>query len=169
MVCGDLGDVTYELRNLQRQSEFIECVEWCTYLDFLLQFTLEATPDDFTLARLEAIRYRRYRTNVICHREQDQLSVDEIRVGNLVHIVVEVCSRLCGTDEYVIEYSSILIHLELAEPFLSIVSFLLAESKVNQCPVAVLRCRKRDHVLSHVTEVVASVGVLACSKTLNRV
>lgn len=83
--------------------------------------------------------------------------------------MVEVSPRLCGTDEYVIAYSLMLIHLELAEPFLSIISFLLAESKVNQRPVAVLCCCKRDHMLGHVTEVVTSVGILACPKTLNRV
>jgi hypothetical protein len=69
MVCGNFGDVTYKLRNLQGQSELTEYVERCTYLDFLLQLTLEATPDDFALARLEAIRHGRYRMNVICHGE----------------------------------------------------------------------------------------------------
>jgi hypothetical protein len=57
VVCGDLRDITYELSNLQELLEFTECMERCTYLDFLPQLTLEATPDDFALARFEAIRY----------------------------------------------------------------------------------------------------------------
>lgn len=61
------------------------------------------------------------------------------------------------------------IHLELAEPFLSFISFLLAESKLDQLLITLLCRCKRNHVFSHVAEVVAGIGILACSKTLNHV
>ena len=64
------------------------------YLDFFLQFSFEAAPDNLSLTGLETVRSGRDGTNVIGHGEEDQLLVDEIRVGNLVRIVVEIRAGL---------------------------------------------------------------------------
>ena len=60
-----------------------------TYLNLLLQLALEATPDDLALTGLQPVRDGRNRTDVIRHREQDELLVDEVGDGDLVHIVVQ--------------------------------------------------------------------------------
>ena len=48
------------------------------YLDLLLQFALEARPDNFPLTGLEAVSNGRDRTNVVGHGEKNELLVDEI-------------------------------------------------------------------------------------------
>ena len=78
VVCGFLRNVTNQLGNL----------------DFLLEFTLEATPNNLPLARLQTIHYGRDRTNNIRHGEKNQLFVDEIGIRNLIHVMVEIGSRL---------------------------------------------------------------------------
>ena len=60
-----------------------------TYLNLLLQLALEATPDDLALTGLQPVRDGRNRTDVIRHREQDELLVDEVGDGDLVDIVVQ--------------------------------------------------------------------------------
>ena len=50
------------------------------YLDFGLQLSLEATPDDLPLTRLQPIQNRWNRPNIIRHREKNQLLVDELGV-----------------------------------------------------------------------------------------
>ena len=65
-----------------------------SYLDFALQLALEATPDHFTLTRLEAVGNRRNRSHVIGVREQNQLLVNELGDADLSRIVVQVRSRL---------------------------------------------------------------------------
>ena len=60
-----------------------------TYLNLLLQLALEATPDDLALTGLQSVRDRRNGTDVIRHREQDELLVDEVRDRDLVDIVVQ--------------------------------------------------------------------------------
>jgi hypothetical protein len=49
-----------------------------TYLDFLMRLLLEATPNDLSLAGLETVRDARNGTDVVRHREEDELLVDEI-------------------------------------------------------------------------------------------
>ena len=58
-------------------------------INLLLQLALEATPDDLALTGLQPVRDGRNRTDVIRHREQDELLVDEVRVADLVRVVVE--------------------------------------------------------------------------------
>lgn len=60
-----------------------------------------------------------------------------------------------------------LTDLELTEPFFPLVSFFLAECEVDEFLITVLRFGKWDHMLRHVAEVVSSIGVFACSKTLS--
>ena len=48
------------------------------YLDFILQLTLEATPDNLPLTGLETVGNRRDGSNVVGIREQDELPVDEV-------------------------------------------------------------------------------------------
>ncbi len=50
------------------------------YLDFGLQLSLEATPDDLPLTQLQPIQNRWNRPNIIRHREKNQLLVDELGV-----------------------------------------------------------------------------------------
>lgn len=83
--------------------------------------------------------------------------------------MVEIRPRLKDIDEYVDLFSLFPVHLELTEPFLSFIRFLLAESELDQLPVALLCRRKGNHVLSHVAEVVAGIRILACPKTLDHV
>src|SRR3984885_6792129 len=59
-----------------------------------------------------------------------------------------------------------LTDLELAEPFLSFIRFLLAKCKINKFLVPFLSRCKGDHVLLHVAEIIPGVGVATCSKTL---
>jgi hypothetical protein len=63
-------------------------------LDFFLQFSLEAPPDNFSLTRFEAVRHRRDRADVVGHREKDKLPVDKIGIRNLIRVVVEIRVRL---------------------------------------------------------------------------
>ena len=58
-------------------------------------------------------------------------------------------------------------YLELAEPLFPLVSLFLAECKLYEFLIAVLSRGKWNHVLLHIAEVVTSVGVAACSKTLS--
>ena len=58
------------------------------------------------------------------------------------------------------------VDLELAQPFLSIISFLLAKGKINKLFVAFLSRSKRNHVLLHMAEIVPGIGVATCSETL---
>jgi hypothetical protein len=64
------------------------------YLDFFLQLSFEAGPDNLSLTGLETVRNGRDRADVVSHGEKDQLFVDEIRVRNLVRVVVEIRARL---------------------------------------------------------------------------
>lgn len=57
-------------------------------------------------------------------------------------------------------------YFELTKPFFTLISFLLAEGQLDELAVPILRRTERNHVLPHVAEVVSSVGVLACTKTL---
>ena len=50
------------------------------YLDFLFQLSFEASPDDFSLTGLEAVRNTRDRANVVCHGEENQFLVDKIGI-----------------------------------------------------------------------------------------
>lgn len=98
MVVGGLfRDVTNELCHLRQWSDAIRELYTLLsgpYLDFLLEFPLEAAPDDFPLTRLQTITHGRDGTNIVRHREKDELLVDKIRVRDLIRIVVEVGSRL---------------------------------------------------------------------------
>jgi transglutaminase-like putative cysteine protease len=71
MVGGMLGDVTDELSNLGTVNPAYKCAMLETHLDFLLEFTLEATPNNLPLTRLQPIYYRRNRTNIVRHREEN--------------------------------------------------------------------------------------------------
>jgi hypothetical protein len=64
------------------------------HLDFFLQFSFKAPPDDLSLTGLETIRNGRDGTDVVGHGEEDQLLIDEIRVRNLVRIVIEIRAGL---------------------------------------------------------------------------
>lgn len=68
--------------------------EYESYLDLFFQLTFEARPDNFSLAWLEAICNGRDGAYVISHREEDQLLVDEIRIRDLVRVVIEISARL---------------------------------------------------------------------------
>jgi len=64
------------------------------HLDFFLQLSFKAPPDNLSLTGLETIRNGRDGTDVVGHGEEDQFPIDEIRVRNLVRIVVEVRAGL---------------------------------------------------------------------------
>jgi hypothetical protein len=58
------------------------------------------------------------------------------------------------------------VYLELTQPVLPFVRFLLAESKLDQFFISFHSGSERNHVFSHITEVFSSILVLARSKTL---
>lgn len=64
------------------------------YLDFGPHLTPETTPNNLPLTRLQPIRNRRYRPDVIRIREQDELLVDKIIDRDLVRVVVQEGSGL---------------------------------------------------------------------------
>jgi len=64
------------------------------YLDFFLQLSFEARPDNLSLTRFEAVRHRRDGADVVGHREKDKLPVDKIGIRNLIRVVVEIRARL---------------------------------------------------------------------------
>lgn len=57
-------------------------------------------------------------------------------------------------------------YLELAQPVLTLVSFLLAERHVDQRPIIILHFGKRDHVGRHVAEVLFRVFICAGTQSL---
>ena len=120
-------------------------------LDLSLQFALEATPDDFSLTRFQSIHHRRYWTDVVSHREQDQLLVNKLRIRNFFQTMIQVCSML-----------------KLSEPLLTDISFFLAESQFDELAVTILGWGKGYHMLFHMTEIIPSIGVGTCSQTLRR-
>lgn len=140
------------------------------YLDFLLQLALEATPNHFTLTRLQAVSDGRNRTNVIGHGEQNQFPVYKVRVWYFVDIMVKVSSGLpCNVSHSDLKRRRNYVtrtYSELPQPFLSVVSLLLAESQFNEFPVPILSCRKRYDVFPHVAEVISSIAVFARSQAL---
>ncbi len=66
------------------------------------------------------------------------------------------------------KYSTKLLTLNLAKPFFTIVSFLLAEGQLNELAVSVLRRTERNHMFAHVAEIIAGVAILARTKTLSK-
>jgi hypothetical protein len=58
------------------------------------------------------------------------------------------------------------MYLELTEPLLTIVSFLLAECKLDEVSVTVLGGSEWNHVFFHFAKVVAGVLVLTGTQTL---
>ena len=97
VVSGVFRDVADELSHLQQWSVTVQEPynppnESC--LDFLLEFPLEATPDDLPLTGFETVTYGWDGSNIVRDREKDELLVDEIGVRNLVRIVVEIGSGL---------------------------------------------------------------------------
>ena len=60
-------------------------------------------------------------------------------------------------------------NLELPQPFFSLICFLLAECKINELLVTFLGGSERDHMLLHLAEIVASIGVATSSETLSGV
>lgn len=76
--------------------------------------------------------------------------------------MVEVRARLLDTSQPLTDHAlGGSKYLELAEPFLAVVSLLLAEGKINQVTIPILSRRERNHVLYHVTEILATVFVFA--------
>jgi len=65
-----------------------------TNLDLSLQLLEVATVDDLSLTRLEPIDDGRDGSNVVGHREEDELLVDEIGVRDDLDGLVEERSRL---------------------------------------------------------------------------
>ena len=59
-------------------------------------------------------------------------------------------------------------YLELTKPLLPIICLLLAERKLNQFSITLLRGAERDHVLAHLLEVVSRIVVRARTQTLHR-
>lgn len=57
-------------------------------------------------------------------------------------------------------------HLELPQPLLALIGFLLAEGKLNELFISFDSRAERDHVLRHVTEVVSGVFIFTRSQTL---
>ena len=55
---------------------------------------------------------------------------------------------------------------EPTNPLLAVVRLLLAERQLDQLSVAVSRCGEGDHMPLHVTEIVASILILARTQTL---
>jgi hypothetical protein len=170
MVCGVFSNVTNKLSDLRLIREKKVANGSGTYFDFLLHVALEATPHNFPLTRLESIGNGRNGTNVVGHREQNQLLVDELRVGNLFQPMVQVSSRLmCGLFSLAHCQEKTEWYLELAQPFLALVRLFLAESELDELSIALLRGGEGNHVLLHVAKIVASVRIFARSQTLEKV
>jgi hypothetical protein len=97
VVGGVLGDIAGELTDLrvrkgERKGESVTSRvrrrEGRAHLDLSLELPLEAREEDLALTRLEAVNNGRNRTNVIRHREEDELLVDEVAYGNLADVVI---------------------------------------------------------------------------------
>ena len=102
VVGGMFGDITDELCHLQQPSVTIPELRILPdgpYLDLLLEFLLEAPPDDLPLTGFKAITNGWDGTNVVRHREQDEFLVDKIGVRDLVCIMVKIGSGLRVLDE----------------------------------------------------------------------
>ncbi len=95
-------------------------------LHFRVALALEHDVNDLSLTRLETIDDGRNGTNVVGHREEDELFVDEVGIGNLVDVVVKVGAWT-----------------ELAKPLLTVISLLLVEGKIDQFAVTLLSGVKR--------------------------
>ena len=92
-----LGDIADELCNLRWSSVTVcelRIPPSGSYLNLLLEFPLEATPDDLPLTGFETVTNGRDGTNIVRHGEKDEFLVDEVGVWDLVRIVVEIGSRL---------------------------------------------------------------------------
>ena len=57
-------------------------------------------------------------------------------------------------------------YLELAQPLLTVVRLLLAESELDELMVAFLGCGEGNHMTFHVAEIVPCVLILAGTQTL---
>ena len=64
------------------------------YLDLLLHITPEDRPENLPLTRLQTVRDTGNGTNVIGHREENQLLVDEVVVRDLLQTMIQESSRL---------------------------------------------------------------------------
>jgi hypothetical protein len=58
------------------------------HFDLCLELPLEASKEDLSLTGLEAIADAWDRPHAVCHREEDQLLVDEVHVPQSVDVVV---------------------------------------------------------------------------------
>lgn len=76
------------------RCDFRNITDELSDFDLFLELAFEATPDNLSLTWFETIRYRWYRSDVVGHREQDELFVDEIRERDLVNVVIKVCPGL---------------------------------------------------------------------------
>src|SRR5699024_4429321 len=85
------------------------------YLHVLLQIAAETGVQNLPLAWLQSVDDRWNGTDVIGHTEKDELLVDKVRVGDLFHRVVQEGSGPV-----------------LTQPFLSLISFLFGECKINE-------------------------------------
>ena len=68
-----------------------------------------------------------------------------------------VHERVCVQFQRMKEHT----HPDLSQPILALVRLLLAEGQFDQLSDAVLSCGEGNHMLSHVAEIAACVGVLA--------
>ena len=65
-----------------------------SHFDLLLQLPLEATPDYLTLTRLQTVRDGRDRQNIVGHGEKNEFLINEIRVRDLVDVMIQICAGL---------------------------------------------------------------------------
>jgi hypothetical protein len=65
-----------------------------THLDLILQLALEATEEDFALARFQTINHRRNGTNVVSHREENEFAINKVIIGYFIQSMINKCARL---------------------------------------------------------------------------
>jgi len=75
-------------------SLFRDVTSQLSDLDLLDDTFLETTKENLSLTWLETVGARGDGSDIVRHREEDELFVDEVGNGDGGNIVVEVCSRL---------------------------------------------------------------------------
>jgi hypothetical protein len=89
MMRGMFADVSNQLTDLLNvSSQLGDITIFQTNFQLALHFALEASKYDFTLTWFETINYRGNGADIVGHREQDELSVNELAIRNLVPVVV---------------------------------------------------------------------------------
>lgn len=110
------------------------------------------------MTRFKSISNGRDRTDIVSHGKTNKFFVDELRIRDFVHVVIEMSSGLAdpSIDSLRKNKDS---YLEFTQPFFAIIGLLFAERKINKVPITRLRNGKWNHMFCHVTEIVSSIGV----------